>query len=49
MNYTVSGASNWTATLNLNGSQTVQNSWNATVSGTDGHLDRLATRSASPS
>ena len=33
VNYTVSGASSWTATLGLNGSQTVQNSWNASVSG----------------
>lgn len=29
----VSGTSNWTVTINLNGSQTLQNSWNATVTG----------------
>ena len=33
VSYTVSGASSWTVTLGLNGSQTVQNSWNASVSG----------------
>ncbi|WP_315094416.1 glycoside hydrolase family 11 protein [uncultured Cellulomonas sp.] len=33
VSYTVSGATSWTATLNLNGSQTIQNSWNASVSG----------------
>lgn len=33
VSYAVSGASSWTATLNLNGSQSVQNSWNANVSG----------------
>jgi endo-1,4-beta-xylanase len=33
VSYTVSGASSWTVTLGLNGSQSVQNSWNASVSG----------------
>lgn len=31
--YTVSGASPWTVNLALNGGQTIQNSWNATLSG----------------
>ena len=30
------GVSNWTVTLNLNGGQSIQNSWNAAVSGTSG-------------
>ncbi len=33
VNYTVSGATSWTVTTTFNGSQTLQNSWNATVSG----------------
>ncbi|KQY22036.1 acetylated xylan deacetylase [Cellulomonas sp. Root485] len=33
VSYTVSGASSWTVTLGLNGSQSIQNSWNASVSG----------------
>ena len=31
--YTVSGTSSWVVTLNLSGSQSVQNSWNASLSG----------------
>ncbi len=31
--YAVSGSSSWTVTLGLNGSQSIQNSWNANVSG----------------
>ena len=41
VNYTVSGTSSWTVTLGLNGSQSVQNSWNASVSGRTVSLDRL--------
>ena len=33
VSYTVSGAGSWTVTLGLNGSQSIQNSWNASVSG----------------
>lgn len=33
VSYTVSGASSWVVTLGLNGSQSIQNSWNASVSG----------------
>lgn len=36
LNVAVSGVSNWVVTLNLNGGQSVQNSWNASVSGTSG-------------
>ncbi|MFI6824004.1 glycoside hydrolase family 11 protein [Micromonospora sp. NPDC050187] len=32
----VSGTNNWVVTLNLNGGQSIQNSWNASVSGTTG-------------
>ncbi|GIE34671.1 acetylxylan esterase [Actinoplanes italicus] len=38
LNVAVSGSSNWTVTLNLNGSQRIQNSWNASVSGTSGSV-----------
>jgi endo-1,4-beta-xylanase len=31
--YSVSGTSSWVVTINLNGSQSVQNSWNASLSG----------------
>jgi endo-1,4-beta-xylanase len=33
VNLTVTGSTTWTVTIQLNGSQTLQNSWNATVSG----------------
>ena len=36
LNVAVSGSSNWTVSLRLNGSQSLQNSWNAAVSGTSG-------------
>ncbi|MCA2214054.1 polysaccharide deacetylase family protein [Jidongwangia harbinensis] len=36
LNVAVSGASNWVVSLALNGSQSVQNSWNASVTGTSG-------------
>jgi poly(3-hydroxybutyrate) depolymerase len=36
LNIAVSGASNWVVSLALNGGQTLQNSWNASVSGTSG-------------
>ncbi|MEU8819207.1 glycoside hydrolase family 11 protein [Actinoplanes sp. NPDC048796] len=36
LNVAVSNATNWTVQLNLNGGQSVQNSWNAAVSGTTG-------------
>lgn len=36
LNVAVSGASNWIVSLGLNGSQSIQNSWNAAVSGTSG-------------
>ncbi|GAA0936879.1 glycoside hydrolase family 11 protein [Virgisporangium aurantiacum] len=38
LNVAVSGATNWIVTLNLNGGQTLQNSWNASVSGTSGSI-----------
>ena len=38
LNVAVSGASNWTVTLGLNGGQSLQNSWNAAVSGTSGTI-----------
>lgn len=33
VNFSVSGTNNWVVTINLQGGQTVQNSWNATISG----------------
>ncbi|MCR6704886.1 MAG: hypothetical protein NVV66_09395 [Cellulomonas sp.] len=33
MTYTVSGASNWSVTVNPGSGQSIQNSWNATRSG----------------
>ncbi|XVV15275.1 glycoside hydrolase family 11 protein [Actinoplanes sp. CA-131856] len=36
LNVAVSNASNWTVGLALNGGQSIQNSWNASVSGTTG-------------
>jgi len=36
LNVAVSNASNWVVTLNLNGGQSIQNSWNAAVTGTTG-------------
>ncbi|WP_249998425.1 glycoside hydrolase family 11 protein [Actinoplanes sp. M2I2] len=36
LNVAVSNASNWTVSLNLNGGQSVQNSWNAAVTGSTG-------------
>ncbi|GAB7045824.1 glycoside hydrolase family 11 protein [Catenuloplanes indicus] len=36
LNVAVSNASNWTVTLALNGGQSIQNSWNAAVTGTTG-------------
>ncbi|MDI6104661.1 glycoside hydrolase family 11 protein [Actinoplanes sp. NEAU-A12] len=36
LNVAVTGTSNWTVTLNLNGGQSLQNSWNAAVNGTTG-------------
>ncbi|MGK5683640.1 glycoside hydrolase family 11 protein [Actinoplanes sp. URMC 104] len=36
LNVAVSNASNWTVTLNLGGGQSIQNSWNAAVTGTSG-------------
>ena len=36
LNVAVTGTSNWTVTLNLNGGQSLQNSWNAAVTGTSG-------------
>jgi endo-1,4-beta-xylanase len=38
LNVAVQNASNWTVTLNLNGGQSLQNSWNASVSGTTGSV-----------
>ncbi|MDR7275232.1 glycoside hydrolase family 11 protein [Catenuloplanes atrovinosus] len=38
LNVAVSNASNWTVTLNLNGGQSIQNSWNAAVTGTTGSV-----------
>jgi endo-1,4-beta-xylanase len=36
--FSVSGSSNWVVTIRTNGSQSLQNSWNASVSGTSGTL-----------
>ncbi|MFY1627012.1 glycoside hydrolase family 11 protein [Micromonospora sp. WMMD723] len=36
LNVAVSGTSNWVVSLGLNGGQSIQNSWNASVSGTSG-------------
>ncbi|WP_432904138.1 glycoside hydrolase family 11 protein [Micromonospora matsumotoense] len=36
LNVAVSGTSNWVVSLGLNGGQSIQNSWNASVSGTTG-------------
>ncbi|SNY64301.1 glycoside hydrolase family 11 protein [Paractinoplanes atraurantiacus] len=36
LNVAVSNATNWTVQLNLNGGQSIQNSWNAAVSGSSG-------------
>jgi endo-1,4-beta-xylanase len=36
--FAVSGASNWVTTIRTNGGQSLQNSWNASVSGTSGTL-----------
>jgi hypothetical protein len=36
LNVAVSGATNWTVTLALNGGQSIQNSWNAALTGTTG-------------
>jgi endo-1,4-beta-xylanase len=36
--FSVSGASNWVVTIRTNGGQTLQNSWNASISGTSGTL-----------
>ncbi|MGN9906521.1 glycoside hydrolase family 11 protein [Phytohabitans sp. LJ34] len=36
--FSVSGASNWVVTIRTNGSQSLQNSWNASVSGSSGTL-----------
>lgn len=38
LNVAVSGTSSWNVTLNLNGGQSIQNSWNAAVSGTSGSV-----------
>ncbi|MFC6016785.1 glycoside hydrolase family 11 protein [Plantactinospora solaniradicis] len=38
LNVAVSGVSNWVVTLNLNGGQSLQNSWNASVTGTTGSI-----------
>jgi endo-1,4-beta-xylanase len=38
LNVAVSGTSTWVVTLNLNGGQSLQNSWNASVSGTSGAI-----------
>ncbi|BCL16069.1 glycoside hydrolase family 11 protein [Micromonospora sagamiensis] len=38
LNVAVSGTNNWVVTLNLNGGQWIQNSWNASVSGTSGTI-----------
>jgi endo-1,4-beta-xylanase len=38
LNVAVQNTSNWTVTLNLNGGQSLQNSWNASVSGTTGAI-----------
>ncbi|MDQ7909161.1 glycoside hydrolase family 11 protein [Phytohabitans sp. ZYX-F-186] len=36
--FSVSGSSNWVVTIRTNGSQSLQNSWNASISGTSGTL-----------
>ena len=36
LNVAVSGTNNWVVSLGLGGGQSVQNSWNASVSGTSG-------------
>ncbi len=38
VNYAVSGSSAWTVSIGLNGGQSLQSSWNATVSGSTGTL-----------
>ena len=38
VNFSVSGTSNWVVTIYLNGNQSLQNSWNASISGTSGTL-----------
>ncbi|BCB82115.1 glycoside hydrolase family 11 protein [Phytohabitans flavus] len=38
VNLSASGASNWVVTIRTNGGQSLQNSWNASVSGTSGTL-----------
>ncbi|MFC0032681.1 glycoside hydrolase family 11 protein [Micromonospora chaiyaphumensis] len=38
VNFSVSGSSNWVVTIRTNGGQTLQNSWNASISGTSGTL-----------
>ncbi|MEU1689832.1 glycoside hydrolase family 11 protein [Micromonospora sp. NPDC005707] len=38
VNLSVSGSSNWVVTIRTNGGQTLQNSWNASISGTSGTL-----------
>jgi endo-1,4-beta-xylanase len=38
LNVAVSGASNWVVSLGLGGGQSLQNSWNASVSGTSGTI-----------
>jgi endo-1,4-beta-xylanase len=38
VNLSVSGSSNWTVTIRTNGGQSLQNSWNASISGTSGTL-----------
>jgi endo-1,4-beta-xylanase len=38
VNLSVSGKSSWTVTIRLNGGQSLQNSWNASVSGSTGTL-----------
>ncbi|MEU4690805.1 glycoside hydrolase family 11 protein [Actinoplanes sp. NPDC023714] len=38
LNVAVTGTSNWTVGLNLNGGQSIQNSWNAAVTGTTGSV-----------
>jgi len=38
VNYSVTGSNAWTVTIKLNGGQSLQSSWNATVSGSTGTL-----------
>jgi endo-1,4-beta-xylanase len=38
VDFSVSGSSNWTVTINLGPGQSLQNSWNANISGTSGTL-----------